>query len=166
MVPNEVLSPEPSPSIARGAILRAITEMNQMLGMIPALEHSDSEEAVQAGLNPEVAWWRQDSLEDHPYVFPTGEPIGPQAHVHDWTTDGKANVERVAALVESHDLELHVMNLTHPDVGMPVVKVMVPGMRHFWPRLAPGRLYDVPVAMGWRSSPLTEAQLNPTPIFW
>lgn len=150
----------------RGAILRAITEMNQMLGMIPALEHSDSEEAVQAGLNPEVAWWRQDSLEDHPYVFPTGEPIGPQAHVHDWTTDGKANVERVAALVESHDLELHVMNLTHPDVGMPVVKVMVPGMRHFWPRFAPGRLYDVPVAMGWRSSPLTEAQLNPTPIFW
>jgi ribosomal protein S12 methylthiotransferase accessory factor len=63
-------------------------------------------------------------------------------------------------------MELHVMNMTHPDVRMPVVKVMVPGMRHFWPRYAPGRLYDVPVIMGWRSSPLAEDALNSTPIFW
>ncbi|MFM1917588.1 MAG: hypothetical protein RJB01_1103 [Actinomycetota bacterium] len=150
----------------RGAILRAITEMNQMLGMIPALEHQHSDEAVEAGLNPEVAWWRLESLEAHPYVFPNGNPVGPEAHAHDWTTDGKDNVERVAALVENQGMELHVMNMTHPDVGMPVVKVMVPGMRHFWPRYAPGRLYDVPVTMGWRSTPLTEAELNPTPIFW
>jgi len=53
--------------------------------------------------------------------------------------------------------------MTAPDVGMPVVKVMVPGMRHFWPRYAPGRLYDVPVSMGWLTEPLTEAQLNQTP---
>ena len=150
----------------RGALLRAITEMNQMLGMIPALEHQHSDEAVQAGLNPEVAWWRQESLEEHPYVFPVGDPVGPQAHAHDWTTDGKENVERVAALVGNQGMELHVMNMTAPDVGMPVVKVMVPGMRHFWPRYAPGRLYDVPVTMGWRSAPLTEAELNQTPIFW
>jgi len=43
---------------------------------------------------------------------------------------------------------------------------MVPGMRHFWPRYAPGRLYDVPVTMGWLPAPLTETELNPTPIFW
>lgn len=150
----------------RGALLRAITEMNQMLGMIPAMEHVHHEEDIKAGLNPEAAWWRLESLEDHPYVFPQGNAVGPEAHAHDWTTDGKANVERVAALVENQGMELHVMNMTHPDVGMPVVKVMVPGMRHFWPRYAPGRLYDVPVTMGWRSAPLTEAELNQTPIFW
>lgn len=150
----------------RGALLRAITEMNQMLGMIPAMEHVHHEEDIKAGLNPEAAWWRLESLEDHPYVFPQGNAVGPEAHAHDWTTDGKANVERVAALVENQGMELHVMNMTHPDVGMPVVKVMVPGMRHFWPRYAPGRLYDVPVTMGWRSSALTEAELNQTPIFW
>ncbi|MFM7146819.1 MAG: TOMM precursor leader peptide-binding protein [Actinomycetales bacterium] len=148
----------------RGALLRAITEMNQMLGMIPSLEHPQADGAV--GLSPEVAWWRQESLADHPYVFPTGHPVRPQAHAHDWTTDGKDNVERVAALVASRGMELHVLNMTAPDVGMPVVKVMVPGMRHFWPRYAPGRLYDVPVSMGWLTEPLTEAQLNPTPIFW
>src|SRR5690606_30411941 len=31
-------------------------------------------------------------------------------------------------------------------IGMPAVKVIVPGLRHFWARFAPGRLYDVPVA--------------------
>lgn len=150
----------------RGALLRAITEMNQMLGMIPAMEHVHDEKDIKAGLNPEAAWWRLESLEDHPYVFPQGNAVGPEAHAHDWTTDGKANVERVAALVENQGMELHVMNMTHPDVGMPVVKVMVPGMRHFWPRYAPGRLYDVPVTMGWRSAPLSEGELNQTPIFW
>jgi hypothetical protein len=55
---------------------------------------------------------------------------------------------------------------TWPDVGLPVVKVVVPGLRYFWPRLAPGRLYDPPVALGWRESALAEDELNPVPIFW
>jgi oxazoline/thiazoline synthase len=151
---------------ARGALLRAITEMNQMLGMIPALEAQEDDPTRAAGVHPEKAWWDQESMASHPYVLPHGNSIGPLAHVHDWGTDGKENVERVQALVEAQGMELHVLNMTHPDVRMPVVKVMVPGMRHFWPRFAPGRLYEVPVAMGWRSTPLTEGDLNPTPIFW
>jgi len=47
-----------------------------------------------------------------------------------------------------------------------VVKVFVPGLRHFWPRFAPGRLYDVPVSMGWLAAPLTEDQLNTQPIYF
>jgi ribosomal protein S12 methylthiotransferase accessory factor len=46
-----------------------------------------------------------------------------------------------------------------------VVKVIVPGMRHFWSRFAPGRLYDVPVELGWRPAPSAEDELNPTPMF-
>ena len=48
---------------------------------------------------------------------------------------------------------------------MPVAKVIVPGLRHFWKRFAPGRLYDVPVALGWLSEPRPEADLNPVPMF-
>jgi ribosomal protein S12 methylthiotransferase accessory factor len=151
---------------ARGALLRSITEMNQMLGMVPALEAQELDPSVPAGVHPEQAWWNEDSMEPHPYVLPRGNPVGPLAHAHDWDFDGKANVERIAALVENQGMELHVLNMTHPDVGMPVVKVMVPGMRHFWPRFGPGRLYEVPVTMGWRSTPLTEDELNSTPIFW
>ena len=41
-----------------------------------------------------------------------------------------------------------------------VVRVVVPGMRHFYKRFAPGRLYDVPVKLGLRDVPLREEELN------
>ena len=47
---------------------------------------------------------------------------------------------------------------------MPVVKVIVPGLRPYTPRFAAGRLYDVPVQLGWVPAPLTEQQLNPLPM--
>jgi hypothetical protein len=50
-------------------------------------------------------------------------------------------------------------------LGRGVVKVFVPGLRHFWARLAPGRLYDAPVRLGWLPAPLAEEQLNPIPFF-
>jgi ribosomal protein S12 methylthiotransferase accessory factor len=41
------------------------------------------------------------------------------------------------------------------------MRVIVPGMRHFYRRFAPGRLYDVPVKLGWLDRPVAEANLNP-----
>jgi hypothetical protein len=32
--------------------------------------------------------------------------------------------------------------------------------------LAPGRLYDVPVKLGWLAAPLAENELNPVPVFF
>jgi ribosomal protein S12 methylthiotransferase accessory factor len=69
-------------------------------------------------------------------------------------------------IVEEHGLEMFVLDQTRPDTGLDVVKVIVPGLRHFWARLAPGRLYDIPVRMAWLERPRTEAELNPTPIFF
>jgi hypothetical protein len=43
--------------------------------------------------------------------------------------------------------------------------VIVPGLRHFWPRFGPGRLYTVPHERGWLSQPLEETELNPVPLF-
>jgi ribosomal protein S12 methylthiotransferase accessory factor len=62
-------------------------------------------------------------------------------------------------------LETLVLDQTRPDIGMSVVKVIVPGLRHFWAQFAPGRLYDVPVNLGWLKAPLTEDKLNPIPMF-
>jgi ribosomal protein S12 methylthiotransferase accessory factor len=43
--------------------------------------------------------------------------------------------------------------------------VVVPGLRPFWSRYAPGRLYDVPVALGWLGQAVDEGDLNPIPFF-
>ena len=75
------------------------------------------------------------------------------------------SIPRCQAIVEQRGLEMLVLDQTRPDIGLPVVKVVVPGLRHFWARFGPGRLYDVPVAMGWLDAPLREDQLNPVAMF-
>lgn len=62
-------------------------------------------------------------------------------------------------------LETLVLDQTRPDIGLHAVKVMVPGLRHFWPRFAPGRLYEAPVRMGWLAEPLEESRLNPVALY-
>jgi len=46
-------------------------------------------------------------------------------------------------------------------VGLSVTRVVVPGLRHFWRRLGPGRLYEVPIRQGWLAHPIEEETLNP-----
>lgn len=77
--------------------------------------------------------------------------------------DLRADIDACLALVDAQGLELMVLDQTRADVGLPVVKVLVPGLRHFWPRFAPGRLYDVPVALGHLDEPTPESDLNPIP---
>jgi len=45
-----------------------------------------------------------------------------------------------------------------------VVKVVAPGLVHYWRRLGHRRLYEVPVRMGWREQPLREESMNPFSI--
>jgi bacteriocin biosynthesis cyclodehydratase domain-containing protein len=60
-------------------------------------------------------------------------------------------------------IELLYVDLTRPEVGVPVVRAIAPGLRHFWARFRHGRLYDVPVFMGWQEQSTPETELNPTP---
>jgi ribosomal protein S12 methylthiotransferase accessory factor len=62
-------------------------------------------------------------------------------------------------------LQLLVLDQTRPDIGLPVVKVIVPGMRQFWARFAPGRLFEVPVQLGRLRQQTPYEKLNPFPIF-
>jgi ribosomal protein S12 methylthiotransferase accessory factor YcaO len=64
-------------------------------------------------------------------------------------------------LAKREGLDFLVLDQTRPDIEVPVVRVIVPGLRHFYRRFAPGRLYDVPVKLGLRNEPLSENELNP-----
>jgi ribosomal protein S12 methylthiotransferase accessory factor len=50
-----------------------------------------------------------------------------------------------------------VFDLTRRGIEVPVVRVVSPGLRHKKPRFAQGRLFDVPVRMGWRKEPAIES---------
>ncbi|HKO49420.1 MAG TPA: TOMM precursor leader peptide-binding protein [Polyangiaceae bacterium] len=80
------------------------------------------------------------------------------------STDLRRDIEFCMTKLARAGLELLVTDYSRPDVQLSTVKVMVPGLRQLWPRFAPGRLYDVPVALGALSRPLSESELNPLPL--
>ncbi len=147
----------------RIAALRAVCELNQCLTWLPRPGGGPGP-AIDDPLA--LRWWRTATLADHPYLAPAAgaAPRGEADYPVPDTADARDEVERCRELVEAKGMEFLVLDQTRPDIGMPVARVVVPGMRHFWERFAPGRLYDVPVAMGWRERALAEEELNPVPV--
>ena len=146
------------------AALRAVCELNQGLQWVGGGTRSGSGYAVDDPMSR--WWWQTGKLADHRWLAPASGTArrGKQDYPVPDTSDTRDDVEYCRALVEDRGMEFLVFDQTRPDIAMPVVRVIVPGMRHFWARFAPGRLFDVPVSMGWRETPLTEDQLNPIPV--
>ena len=69
-------------------------------------------------------------------------------------------------LIKKLESEILVSDVTRDEISMSVVKVIVPKLRHFYARFAPGRLYDIPVKMGWLTKPKKELEMNPTSMFF
>jgi oxazoline/thiazoline synthase len=133
---------------ARIAALRSLTELNQFLSL-----------GLAAGRNESVTPLR---LQDHPYLTPSGEPsIRPDLSSRFGHADTREQVLACVALAKQTGADFLVLDQTRPDIEVPVVRVIVPGLRHFYRRFAPGRLYDVPVKLGWRDRPILESDLNP-----
>ncbi|MCZ0941449.1 MAG: TOMM precursor leader peptide-binding protein [Gammaproteobacteria bacterium] len=149
---------------ARIAALRAICELNQCLTWLPRPGAGDGRPMIDDPLALE--WWKTARLGDCSWLAPA--PDVPLRQGSDYSvvefTDTRDDVERCRALVEAKGMEFLVLDQTRPDVGMPVVRVIVPGLRHFWERFASGRMYDVPVNMGYRTRPLAESELNAAPV--
>ena len=105
------------------------------------------------------AWIGNESLERQPWIAPAGLVAPPTTQ----PASAEAHLEECYRKLRTAGLEPHLVDLTRRETGVPAVRVVVPGMRHFWARFAPGRLYDVPVRMRWRKQPLGEHELNPIP---
>jgi len=150
---------------ARIALQRAFAEMNQMLGMARDGRETDDLQLEDAET---LAWLTTATLETQPYLAP--DPAVPPRTRADFPVrhsgDLLADLAVCRARIESLGMEVLVLDQTRADVGMPVAKVIVPGLRHFWARYGAGRLYEVPVTMGWLERPLTEDALNPISIFF
>jgi bacteriocin biosynthesis cyclodehydratase domain-containing protein len=149
----------------RIALLRAVTELNQMLVWLFRVDNSEVPETVEHdGL---LNWLKTATIANQRYLVP--DEKSPRKVAADyskrWSDDLREDVLFCQELVERRGMEMLVLDQTRPDIGLPVVKVIVPALRHFWARFAPGRLYDVPVALGWLNRSLTEEQLNPVPMF-
>ena len=125
---------------------RALTEFNQLFDPI----------------RERPAPWDAGAVASLDFLLPAGEGPPPASiHPIDLGDAITTCVDRAAAA----GLETLVLDYTRPDVALATVKVIAPGLRHFWPRLGPGRLYDVPARLGWIPRVHAEAELNPVALF-
>jgi ribosomal protein S12 methylthiotransferase accessory factor len=111
------------------------------------------------GEGPEelLAWLRHATLADNPYLVPEDRREARAFGSH--SAEG-ALVDCVARLTAAGIRPLFI-DQTRRELGTPVVRAVAPGLRHFWARLGPGRLYDVPVRMGIRAEARSEDEMNP-----
>ncbi|WP_405789816.1 TOMM precursor leader peptide-binding protein [Streptomyces sp. NBC_00029] len=149
----------------RVALRRALSEMGQLLPAVSGVRPDGTGYRVT---DPEpLSWWHLATVGNQPYLIP--DPAIPARTPGCWphyrTGDLLEDVHNIVELVGNKGMELLVLDQTRPDLGLPVVKVIVPGLRHFWARYAPGRLFDVPVALGRLVEPTPYDQLNPIPLF-
>ncbi|MBE0529792.1 MAG: TOMM precursor leader peptide-binding protein [Rhodospirillales bacterium] len=143
------------------AVLRALAELNQILLF-------DAEVDRQANRSVDDALWRwidHETLAGHPYLAPADGPTIAATSLPRprFATMAEAVRHCVRLVAAEHDFIVH--DLSRPDLPLNCVRVVVPGLRHFWNRRGPGRLFDVPAKMGWLAHPHLESELNPQAFF-
>ncbi len=145
----------------RTAARRALTELNQCMPMV-------CEPVDMSAFDVDMRrWFETTRLADHPWLAPdpTVPPRSPFHHGYLHRADLRDDILAIRDTLEATGLEVLVLDQTRPDIGLPVVRVVVPGLRHFWSRFAQGRLYDVPVQLGRLTEPRRYEELNPIPLF-
>jgi oxazoline/thiazoline synthase len=138
----------------RIAALRALTELNQFLS-IGLMGGGTGEKSSLDGTTPL-------RLQNHAFLTPSNMSAAQSGLGSEFGhLNTREQVTACVALAKQAGLDFLVLNQTRPDIEVPVVRVVVPGMRHFYRRFGPGRLYDVPIKLGLRDRPLAENDLNP-----
>ncbi len=87
--------------------------------------------------------------------------VGAQSEGAHGMTDTEYTAETALARLDEKGVQILIADVTRADIGVPAARAVSPQLRDWRPRFAPGRLYDVPVAMGWMDKPNTEDTLNP-----
>jgi oxazoline/thiazoline synthase len=149
------------------ALLRALTEVNQFIPCV--FLDKDKGTTDYWFHDPEaIYWWMTATLGSEPYLVPRQDI--PARKLSDfeirYSDDLKKDVEYCVENLSQRGLETFVLDQSRPDIELNVVKVIVPGLRHFWRRLGEGRLYDVPVKLGWLDRPTAETEFNPIGVFF
>jgi len=137
----------------RIALLRALTELNQFLA-IGMMGGASGEKPSLDGVTPL-------KLDNYPFLLPAANPIVPPAPGLKLADNSRGQVENCVEVARQAGYDFLVLDQTRPDVGVSVARVTVPGLRHFYKRFGPGRLYDIPVKLGLLDRPRLESELTP-----
>jgi ribosomal protein S12 methylthiotransferase accessory factor len=142
------------------AVISALLEMCQMEISFEILRRT----GPQVGGQGLAMWNERASLDSCTHCLPGDTHVDLRTYRLTDHEDNRNLAGRCAEICANHDLRLFYADLTREEIGVPVARVIVPGLRHYLPRFAPGRLYDVPAKLGWPASGLDESTLHPLPL--
>lgn len=145
------------------ALRRALTELGQLLWAVADVGTDNT--GYQAADPHLKSWWIRATVHNQPYLLPDPAQAPRTVDDYRYAPCQYLDLGRICTIAHGAGLDILVLDQTRPDIRMPVVKVVVPGLRHYWPRFAPGRLYDVPVRLGRLSEPTAYEDLNPIPVY-
>ena len=138
----------------RIALLRSLTELSQFLS-IGLMGGGSGDKSSLDGITPL-------RLENYPFLVPASRPtVAPELGINVPLDSAREQVEACVEIARRAGHDFLVLDQTRPDVEASVARVIVPGLRHFYRRFGPGRLYDVPVKLGLLDRPLPESELTP-----
>ena len=139
---------------SRIALLRTLTELNQFLS-IGLMNGGSGEKPSLDNITPL-------ELKNYPFLLPNGRPANPIISGSKFGPlgDTRKQVDACVEIARQAGLDFLVLDQTRPDVETSIARVIVPGLRHFYRRFGPGRLYDVPVKLGLRDVPIAENELT------
>ncbi|MBU0726260.1 MAG: TOMM precursor leader peptide-binding protein [Alphaproteobacteria bacterium] len=147
------------------AATRAITELNQMFFFNDAMKVP-----LAPGKKDEFPtareWNDSATLAQHPYLKAReGAPVDPNALSIRGIDSIDAAVRHCVDRLDEMGHEVVVLNFDRGNLPLDCVRVVVPGLCHFWNRRGVPRLFSAPVAQGLLDKPLKEAELNPLSFF-
>lgn len=147
------------------AMTRAVRELNQIMTHT-TLDSSFSSKNIHPGQREFAKWVTNENLRDHLHLNPrTKKDFSSVKYKIINSCDFLDYIHELNEILSQKSLSAYWLNLSQANIEFFTVKVMIPGLRHFWNRLGPGRLYDVPVELGMISTPNSEKQMNKTPYF-
>ncbi len=138
------------------AARRAVAEHNQMAIYEPVGGPADMGKTG-------AKWLREASLQTQSYLMPSGTIALPDfvAPPADLATAAESCLKSIARVAD----DVIILDTSRSELNFSCARIVAPGLRHFWPRFAAGRLYDGPVKSGWTTHKLNEAELNPIHFF-
>jgi ribosomal protein S12 methylthiotransferase accessory factor len=144
------------------AARHAIGELAQFESNVSLIEHrvdTWGEEGVSQEAFELLRWWRDARIEQSPHLLASSIMPPPPARV-------ALDLQACHEICGRANLRFLAVDMTRSKNVPAVVRVTVPGMRPMWPRFAPGRLFEVPVRLGWLPRQLDLSELNPVPMMF
>lgn len=136
----------------------AVSALTEMLQIEMSLQMRLAQPAP-AGSDGIQFWLDHVSLDRFPHLRPGPHAVAARAP---HTAEGDLNA--CISICRDAGLRLLLVDLTRAEMGVPVVRAIVPGLRPAKARFARGRLFDVSERLGWSSGEMVASRFNRLPL--